>query len=101
MGKVVEFLARVGSDARLRHGSTDAVDTALLAAGVEDDDLRNALKDGDALRALLGQRSYLATQMPVGPGKEEQEDPLDGEDDDGDGEPDDSVSHVPPPDSSR
>lgn len=101
--KVVEFLAHVGSDAALRHGSADSVDAALRDAGVEDDDLRDALnaRDGDAFRALLGQRGYMVTQMPMGPEHEEQEDPLDGEDEDGDGEPDDGVSHVPPPDASR
>ncbi|HXP00954.1 MAG TPA: hypothetical protein VN813_10635 [Luteibacter sp.] len=103
MGKVVEFLARVGSDASLRHGSADTVDTALRDAGVDDDDLRRAVgaKDGDALRTLFGQRGNLVTQMPIGPEHEETEDPLDDEDDDGDGKPDEAVSHVPSPDPSR
>ncbi|MDQ0008539.1 hypothetical protein J2T07_000698 [Luteibacter jiangsuensis] len=98
MGKVIEFLARVGSDASLRHASTDAVDAALRDAGVDDGDLREAFsaKDGDAVRLLLGQRAYFSTQMPIAPEHEEQEDPLDGEDEDGDGEPDDTVAYMPP-----
>ncbi|WP_448097959.1 hypothetical protein [Luteibacter yeojuensis] len=96
MGKVIEFLARVGSDASLRHGSTDDIDAASRDAGV-DDDLREAFhaKDGDAVRMLLGQRVFFSTQMPIGPDKEK-EDPVDGEDEDGDGEPDGTVAHMPP-----
>jgi len=43
MGKVVEFLARVGSDASLRHASADAVRTAALEAGVGDDEFGRML----------------------------------------------------------
>jgi hypothetical protein len=97
MGKVIEFLARLGSDASLRHGSADHVDAASRDAGV-DDDLREAFhaKDGDAVRMLFGQRVYVFTQMPIGPDHEEQEDPVDGEDEDGDGEPDGTVASMPP-----
>ena len=102
MGKVVEFLARVGSDASLRHASADAVRMAALDAGVGDDELGRILSanDGDALRALLGPREFFSSQMPVGPAREE-EDPLDGEEEEGDAEPDESISRTPPADPSR
>ncbi|HEY4291891.1 hypothetical protein [Luteibacter sp.] len=106
MGKVIEFLARLGGDAALRHASADTVRMALLEAGVEGDELGDALSanDGDALRALLGQRELFCSQMPDGPAHEE-EDPVDGEDEDededGDGEPDENVSHSPPADPFR
>jgi hypothetical protein len=103
MGKVVDFLARAGSDAALRHAPADAVDAALLEAAVDDEDFRDALtaQDGEAVRALLGQREYFVSQMPDGPPHEEQEDPLDGDEEEGDSEPDGSVSHVPPVDPKR
>jgi hypothetical protein len=94
MGKVIEFLARVGSDASLRHASADAMRTALLEAGVDDAALGAALStnDGDALRALLGQREYISSQLPADPAHEE--DPSDGEDEDTD-EPGESISRIP------
>lgn len=94
MGKIIEFLARAGSDAALRHASADAIRTALLEAGVEDGALDAALaaNDGDAFRALLGQREFFCSQMPDGPQREEGEEPVDGEDEDGDGEPDNHMS---------
>ena len=100
MGKVIDFLARVGSDAALRHASADAVRMAMLEAGIEDEELGHAVsaKDGDALRALMlmGQSEYFCSQLPAEPSHEE-EDPLDGEDEDGDGEPDGNISRTPSP----
>ncbi|NII54833.1 DUF2950 domain-containing protein [Luteibacter sp. SG786] len=96
MGKVIEFLARVGSDASLRHASADAMRTALLEAGVDDVALGDALatNDGDALRALFGQREYISSQLPDSPAREE--DPFDGEDDDDDTDvPPESISRTP------
>lgn len=94
MGKIIEFLARAGSDAALRHAPADAVRMALLDAGLEDEELGHVLSanDGDALRALLGQREFFCSQIPDGPPNEE-EDPLDGEDEDG--EPDENISRTP------
>lgn len=102
MGNIIEFLARAGSDAALRHASAEAVRTALLEAGIEDDALGAAVSanDGDAVRTLMGQREFFCSQMPDAPPYEE-EDPFDGEDEDGDGEPDQNVAVAPPADSSR
>ncbi|MGE7136500.1 hypothetical protein ACQKIE_02625 [Luteibacter sp. NPDC031894] len=101
MGKVIEFLARAGSDASLRHASVDTVRAALLEAGIDDDDICDlvAANDGDGLRAHLGLRVFFGSQLPVGPGHEEEEAPLDGEDEDGDGEPDGNISRTPAADS--
>ncbi|WP_413626235.1 hypothetical protein [Luteibacter sp. Lutesp34] len=98
MGKVIEFLARVGSDASLRHASADAIRTALLEAGVDDTAFGAALSanDGDALRALFGQREYVSSQLPDSPAREE--DPFDGEDDDDTEVPPESISRTPPAD---
>ena len=104
MGKIIEFLARAGSDATLRHAPADAVRTALLEAGVDDDELGRVLSanDGDALRALVGRHAFFCSQLPDGPSREEEEDPLDGDDEDEDGgEPDRNISRTPPPDAFR
>ncbi|NID14928.1 hypothetical protein [Luteibacter yeojuensis] len=102
MGKVIEFLARAGSDAALRHASADVVRIALLDAGVDDVELGRALSgsDGDALRALLGRGGYCCSQMPDDPQREEDY-PGDEDDENGDGEPDGNISRMPPEDPSR
>jgi hypothetical protein len=95
MGKVIDFLARAGGDAALRYASADVVRKASVEAGVDDAAVRDALSsnDGDALRASLGLSEFYGTQQPVGPARED-EDPLDGEDEDGDGEPDGAISRA-------
>ncbi|GAA0916026.1 hypothetical protein KR767_18520 [Luteibacter anthropi] len=64
MGNVIEFLARVGREASLRHARGDGYDRALEGAGF-DPPTAEVLRarDGATLRALLGQRAYFETQM--------------------------------------
>jgi hypothetical protein len=56
MSRVVDFLEKMGSDARLRHASEDDVELALAEARV-DSPMSNAIlaRNAEAVRALLGQ----------------------------------------------
>jgi hypothetical protein len=79
MGDVIEFLARLGEDASLRHASEEALADLIDEAGM-----------GEAVTALhaqAGQNIYFIGQMP-GPQreKEEPEEEEDEEDDDEEGE---------------
>ena len=58
MSEVIEFLERLGCDARLRHASNDEVEQALTQAGIEDP-VRATILWGDrpALESLLGARA--------------------------------------------
>ncbi|MET0935667.1 MAG: hypothetical protein ABWX83_06755 [Luteibacter sp.] len=86
MGNVIDFLARVGQDASLRHANGAVLDEALDALAVGQS-ARDALiaKDSDALRASLGLGVFFGSQMPDGPDHEEKEDE---DEDDGDNEDD-------------
>jgi hypothetical protein len=88
MGNVTDFLARVGQDSSLRHGSPAAREALLAAMGIEDNALRHALlgDDAEALRGLLGGARFIASQMPDGP-EREKKDPDEG-DDEGEGDDD-------------
>jgi hypothetical protein len=99
MGSVIDFLARVGQDASLRHAPGHVLGEALDADAV-DASVRDALvaKDGDALRDLLGLDVYFGSQMPDGPDHEEEEDDEDDKDDE-DGDDDDDKPRKKPRDS--
>lgn len=72
----VDFLERVGADARVRHGSGQAL-RELAGDWLLDAQLAAALLacDGDAVYRLLGQAPQMATQVPA----EEEEAPEDDE----------------------
>ena len=92
MGNVVEFLARVGQDAALRHASGERMAAELEAAGISPE-LSAEIHAGNAggLRLLLGQGVFFAALMPDGP-DEEREEEDDRQDDEEDEEGDDKLS---------
>lgn len=75
MFDVIDFLERVGQDAQLRHASQDEVGLALSGAEV-DTELRVAIlaRDGQELRALLGQDPFCCLINPAKPGEEQEDD---------------------------
>jgi hypothetical protein len=88
MGNVVEFLARVGQNAALRHASGEQLAAELEAAGIAPE-LSAAIHAGNAggLRLLLGQGVFFASLMPDGPDKDnEEEDDRQDDDEDEEGE---------------
>ena len=78
MSNVIDFLERMGKDAKLRRASTDEVALALAEAEVETP-LCPAIvaKDTSALQALLKQGVFFATQMPSR--EDEESEPVDEE----------------------
>lgn len=92
MGNVVEFLARVGQDAALRHASGEQMAAELEAAGIAPE-LRTEIHAGNAggLRLLLGQGVFFAALMPSGPDEDNEEED-DRQDDEEDEEGDDKLS---------
>jgi hypothetical protein len=93
MGNVVEFLARVGQDAALRHASAEEMAAELDAAGLAPD-VSAQIHAGNAggLRLLLGQGVFFASLMPPGPNEDREEDEEDGRQDDEDEEGDEKLS---------
>jgi len=77
MGNVIEFLARLGQDASLRHASDET-----LAALVSEAGLGEAMT---ALKAQAGQDIYFIGQMP-GPQREVEEPEEEEDDEDEDDE---------------
>lgn len=75
MFDVIDFLERVGQDAQLRHASRDEVGLVLSGAEV-DPELRVAIlaRDGQELRALLGQDPFCCLISPAKPGEEQEDD---------------------------
>jgi hypothetical protein len=75
----IEFLDRLGSNARLRHAAPGEIDKALDAAGI-DPGLRSALLADDALRLgeLLGAQRNVCCLIvkpdPAQPDEEEDDD---------------------------
>jgi hypothetical protein len=80
MSSVVDFLERLGSEARWRDASEDEIKLALADAGI-DAPMCNAILTGNAanLQALLGQKPLMGEQVPspeevpTDPDKEEEE----------------------------
>jgi hypothetical protein len=72
---VIEFLEKLGQDAHLRHAPIDAVEQALLQAGIEAP-LRAAVlgEDRRELEALLGASSKMYCGI-FAPEEEQKEDP--------------------------
>jgi len=94
MGNIVEFLARVGQDAALRHASAEDMAAELEAAGMAPD-VSAQIQAGNAggLRLLLGQGVFFASLMPPGPERDREEDEEgDRQDDEEDEEGDDKLS---------
>jgi len=100
MGKVIEFLERVGSDATLRHADAAMLAAALADTGI-DAETRSALVNGDreALHRLLGERPFIVAQMQIGPDSVEAPDDDKEEDDKDDDGP--TISRTPVSDESR
>jgi hypothetical protein len=78
MSIVIDFLERMGKDAKLRHAPRDELALALEKAHIEAP-LLSAILAGDAskLRTLLNQRPLFVVQLPVeeqGDQKREDED---------------------------
>jgi hypothetical protein len=92
MGNVVEFLARVGQDAALRHASGEQMAAELEAAGIAPE-LGAEIHAGNAggLRLLLGQGVFFAALMPPGP-DEDTEEEGDRQDDEEDEEGEEKLS---------
>ena len=73
----IEFLERVGADARVRHGSERDLQEVVAGSALEEP-LAAALltRDCDAVYGLLGKGLQMAVQVPA----EEEEAPEDDED---------------------
>lgn len=98
MGKVIEFLERVGQDASLRYASRESLAIVLDAEGC-DAAMRAMLmsNDADAFQLLLGTRVFSSSQMPIQPEEEKiPDEDEDDDDEDGDGRPDGSLSFGKP-----
>ena len=87
MGNVIDFLERLGSDARLRYASGGEMEQALELAQI-DSAARAAILAGQRseLEALLGAQANVCCL--VRPGDEDDEEEDDEEDDDADEEED-------------
>jgi hypothetical protein len=89
MGKVIEFLARLGEDASLRHASDETLAALVSEAGMGEAVTDAVIsRDPEALRTILGQGIYFTTQMgeplrEVEEPEEEEGDEDDGDDDEG------------------
>ncbi|MES2313318.1 MAG: hypothetical protein V4566_13585 [Pseudomonadota bacterium] len=72
MSDVIDFLEKMGQDAKLRHGSRDEVELALASAEIAPE-LQAAIiaKDQVHLETLLGQAPVCVMYFP---GEEEQDD---------------------------
>ena len=92
MGNVIDFLERLGSDARLRYASGSEVEQALELAQI-DAAARAAILAGQRseLEALLGAQANVCCLVRPGDEDDEDDDDEDDEDDDGD-EEDDELS---------
>jgi hypothetical protein len=89
MSSAVDFLARMGSEAGLRHASLDTL-TATLAAESLDPAVRAALLAGDQveLERLLGATANICCAIQPGDDEDEDEDDEDDFDDDDDDDDD-------------
>jgi hypothetical protein len=74
MSNVIDFLERLGQDARLRQGLQDEVALAIAHAQI-DPELRVAIlaKDQQRIEALLGQGPLCCMLVPGKEGEEEEE----------------------------
>lgn len=96
MGNIVEFLARVGRDASLRHASSDVLDQEMMLAGISSE-VRAAVAAGnsDDLRRLRGHEVFFSSLMPDGPDEEKDDDDRQDDDKDDDGDEKRSTSSEP------
>jgi hypothetical protein len=80
VSEVIEFLERLGSDARLRQATHDEVGQALTEAGIEDPIIA-AILSGDrmALESLLGAKANVFCGV-IGPEKEDEQEDEEKED---------------------
>lgn len=66
MSRVVDFLEKMGSDARWRGASPDQIELALAHAEIEAPMSAAILaKDASALQILLGQGNHISMQVPA------------------------------------
>lgn len=109
MSSVVDFLERIGSDARWRDASQDEIELALADAGIDAPMCAAILtRNATDVQALLGQQKLIGEQIPSPeevpspsqpePGKEEEEEE-DGETR-GESEASNGACDSPPPSSS-
>jgi hypothetical protein len=99
MGNVIEFLARLGQDASLRHASDETLAALVSEAGMGDAVTRAVIsRDPDVLRTAMGQGIYFSTQMgePLREVEEPEEEEGD-ENEDGDDEGEKSSRRGPKP----
>jgi hypothetical protein len=75
MSSVIDFLEKMGGDARWLAASEEAIALALAETGIEEP-ICAAIARGDAsaLQALLNQPFFLGMQIPVAPEEEDEED---------------------------
>lgn len=104
MGNVIDFLARLGGDASLRHASDETLAAKASESGLDDacgDAIRT--RNPDLLRDLMGLEVFFSTQM--GEPLHEDEEPSDDEGDEDDGDEGDNPlkrrGPTPPPGGSR
>jgi hypothetical protein len=85
VSEVIEFLERLGSDARLRHASNEEVAQALARAGIEDPAARATILRGDrlTLESLLGAKANVFCGVLVPEEEERQDEKEDEKEDDG------------------
>jgi hypothetical protein len=92
VSEVIEFLERLGCDARLRHASNDEVEQALAQAGIADP-VRATILWGDrpALESLLGAKAnvFCGVVVPAEPDEQEPDEQDDDEEEDGEDDKED------------
>ena len=90
MSNVIDFLQRLGQDARLRQAPRSELEQALAEAGI-DPALREALFGGDErnLEGLLGANTNVCAMISPGKKEEDEEEDDDYEDDEDEDEDDD------------
>ncbi|MBT2116523.1 hypothetical protein KK141_13400 [Dyella sp. LX-66] len=80
MSDIIEFLERMGEDARLRDAPAAELELALAGARLEPAHQAVLLaRDSAGLQALLGLGALMAVQLPAEEEEEEQEDEGEGD----------------------
>src|ERR1700730_11069383 len=88
VSNVIDFLQRLGQDAKLRHAPRAALERALAEAGI-DPALREALLGADQkLESLLGADTNVCAMISPGKKEEEEEEDEDFDEDEDDNEDD-------------
>lgn len=92
MTSVIDFLERLGQDARLRHASAEELDRVLVSAQI-DPAVRAALlgEDQRQLEALLGAATNVCCMVHAPEDDEEEPEDDDGDEDDGEDQKDEEL----------